>query len=248
MKRVFVIREEGPFDEVLRDSGIEVVNIPSIRTVIEDDLTALHEVLERHSEVDGIFVSSSVSAGVLAEEFDKRGIGFDGTLFVIGESSLDLLKGFVRDVFKNRAFSSAASLLREIDGSVVQKGRYLFVRGNRSLGLISQTLGSLVELEEVVVYRTENREIGEDERRSLVEAAERDERSWLSFFSPSGAESLINQVGADVLSKFHISAIGQTTADFLKMNGIEVNLVAVDPSFEMFAREVCVAVKERDSS
>jgi uroporphyrinogen-III synthase len=103
-------------------------------------------------------------------------------------------------------------------------------------------------LEEVVAYRTENREIGERERQSLVEAAGKDERSWLSFFSPSGAESLINQVGVEVISRFHICAIGQTTADFLKANELEVDLIAMDPSFEMFAREVCVAVTEQDGN
>jgi uroporphyrinogen-III synthase len=248
MKTVFVIREKGPFDEVLHDSGIKVVNVPSIRTVAEDDLSALHRALDRQSEFNGIFVSSSVAAGVLAEEFERRGIGFGGTLFVVGERSLGLLKGFVRDVFKDRSFPSAASLLEEIDDGVLQKGHYLFVRGNRSLGLISQTLNSLVELEEVVAYRTENREIGEHERQSLVNAAGKDERSWLSFFSPSGAESLINQIGVEVVSKFYISAIGQTTADFLKANALEVDLIAVDPSFEIFAKEVSRAVIEKDNN
>jgi uroporphyrinogen-III synthase len=238
MQRVFVIRESGTFDESLRLAGLKTVNIPAIETRPVDESQRLAELLEGSSDLEGIFVSSAIAAEILAKELRFRGINFQGTLFVVGESSLRFLEGRVRCVFKDRSFPSAKELIEEISDEDILGRRYLFVRGTRSLGLINERLSGVATLEEVVVYRNEDREITESERAILFNASEFGSADWMCFFSPSGAESLIRQLGIGVVSRFNIAAIGKTTADFLKSQMIEVAFISSDPSAEVFAREI----------
>jgi len=80
------------------------------------------------------------------------------------------------------------------------------------------------------------REIGED--------------VWLAFFSPSSAEmvldcirSLVGDGGIyerneDIWWRVKIGAIGETTAQFLRDQGLEVKAVAKDPTAEDLASAI----------
>ena len=60
---------------------------------------------------------------------------------------------------------------------------------------------------------------------------------WLAFFSPSSAEMVLDCIRSlvgdeEIRSRVKIGAIGETTGQFLRDQGLEVKAVAKDPTAE----------------
>jgi len=62
---VIVARADDAFSQILREAGIEVVNLELIRTEVIEDLSEFENLISRLDEYDGVFFTSPVAAAVV---------------------------------------------------------------------------------------------------------------------------------------------------------------------------------------
>lgn len=228
--QVLIVREAGEFGRVLAERGIRFVERPAIRTVPAPGAAGL---CGRLSGYDGVFLTSRSAAMVFA---DCR--GFAGRVFVLGRSSFEALSGLGFDLCYFPESNTAGELVASIPPSELRGRRFLFIRGDRSLGTIPETVGAVATVDELIVYRNEEAAFGAAEVAALRTRLAAGEFAAVCFFSPSGAESFVGQIGAQALSATAVAAIGPTTARALADSGIEVRFVPRHSTASGFAAEL----------
>lgn len=239
MKQVLVIREFDNFSRILTENQFEVINLPTIKTSQLKDLSDFQAKLKNINSYDGIFLTSKESAKTLNEQ----NINFKGKIYILGKRSFEILKDQNFDLFFDESASTANELLEKIPLENLKNKRFLFIRGEKSLRTIPDFLSKIAEVEETIVYRTEQNPIEIDKIKSVSEKCENGEIAAACFFSPSGAESFLEQFGAEVLQKTKIAVIGKTTADFFVKKDLNVDFIASKSTAKSFAVELLNKLK-----
>lgn len=227
MREILVLRAEDEFSRRLAAGGFAVINCPVIATEPLHDLSGLQRALSSPVAVDGLFVTSAAAAAVLAGCIGKT--EFKGRVFVLGERSFEILKNTGSEVFFNEAATSAAEMLDAIGMARLAGKRFLFVRGERSLRSIPERLVGVADIEDAVVYRTRDVIVDDAQKQDIRNRAAAGSIAMTCFFSPSGAQSFAMQIGADILGRTKVAAIGRTTADALRAFGVEPDVVGQRP-------------------
>lgn len=219
MVSVLVVRKRDTFSRLLEQNGFEVINCPATETEV------IAGNIEIGPEIQGVFVTSRAAAQVVS------GVkGIRARIYVLGRSSFEILKDRGFDVWYSESANTSAEMLDLIPVRDIEGRRLLYVRGESSLRTVPERLGKLATVEEAIVYRT---------LRIAVDHSRIDRGfDWICFFSPSGAESFIDQVGRDLIGRSRIAAIGPTTSEFLRRHGIVTELVASSSNAVDFAREL----------
>src|SRR5881394_2691239 len=91
---VIVVRRDDAFSQMLRDAGIEVVNLELTRTEVLDDIGGFENLISQLAEYDGVFFTSPVAAGVFAPRVQPR---LKPTIYTLGRRATKVLidAGFV---------------------------------------------------------------------------------------------------------------------------------------------------------
>ncbi len=240
MQIILVIRELDEFSRILAESGFEVINLPLIETKTVEDLSEFEARLETIENYDGIFLTSQNAARILAEKLQSKNINFGGKVYVLGKRSFDLLKTENLDlVFENEA-NTAREFLEKIPMEELKNKHFLFIRGEKSLRVVPDFLNNFAEVEETIVYRTEKIAVGIDKIKAIGEKVKKGEIAAVCFFSPSAAESFLEQFGAEILHQTCIATIGKTTANFLEKRNLKVDFVSPKAAAEDFAVELII--------
>lgn len=179
----------------------------------------------------------------------------------MGSSSLDYLSTINNSLPKElrldttraiQAKSATALLPLILDTADTDARPLLLVRGDKSTNELQTGLqeGERAFLE-TIVYSTTCRQSLEADLQTLLETVrDIEEDVWLAFFSPSSAEMVLDWIrslagdgGIDernehIWSRVKIGAIGETTAQFLRDQGLEVKAVAKDPTAEGLASAI----------
>lgn len=232
MASVLVVRESDSFSLRLNDAGIDVENLSLIEIRETGDAARLAAKIAQ-TGYHGIFVTSRHAAEIVAREWTEIR-DFDGDLFVLGRKSFEILrdKALRLSFWANAA--TAAEMLSAIPPDQIENKRFLFVRGDRSMVSIAEFLNGRAMLDELVVYRTETVSLTPEQRRRIQS------RSFdlVCFFSPSGVDGLIENLGNDFLLRAETAAIGQTTAAYLRRHGSEPRVVSPKSDVNEFADAV----------
>ena len=235
MKRVLVVRKFDDFSRILSENGLSVINCATTETVPLKDLSDLSAKFETIDNYDGIFLTSAAATEIFRLKLREIKLNFRGKIYVLGKRSFDLLKGENLDLVFDETANTALEMLETIRLEDVQGKRFLFVRGEKSLRVIPDFLSEIAAVEETVVYRTENIPVEIDKINRIGEMLEKKEIVCSVFFSPSSAESFLEQFGAEILRQNKIATIGKTTADFFERQNLKVDYVASKATAEDFA-------------
>jgi uroporphyrinogen-III synthase len=241
MATILVIRGEDDFSQRLRVAGFEVDNLKLIGTKPVEDLSELRDRLAKLTEYDGIFFTSPVAAEIFVRERSNSN-GFCGSVYSLGQRARYILESAGMTVKPSADSNTADEMLAALgDGEFAGK-RFLFIRGERSLRTIPETLSGLSEIDEVAVYRTETPEIGKDKIEAVRSRLIKGEIDRVCFFSPSGVERFAELFG-DAAKKVRATAIGATTAQAAEQAGLKVGLVSPKATADEFAEALIEHIK-----
>ncbi|MBS1796182.1 MAG: uroporphyrinogen-III synthase [Acidobacteria bacterium] len=244
MTSVLVVRKYDDFSRILTEHGFSVLNCPTIETSELDNLPDLAAKISANN-YDGIFLTSARAAAIAVREvFDKKPV-FPGRVYVLGNSSRELLKDRRLDLFFDEKANTAREMLVAIPPDELRGRRFLFIRGEKSLGAVTEFLKQTAAVDEAVVYRTVGLTIDDASKREIAEKTRAGEIAAACFFSPSGAESFLEQLGAEILRKTKIAAIGRTTANFFAGRGLKTDLTAGKATAGDFAADLIKYLKKK---
>lgn len=224
------VGRKDPYEQHLEDSRF----IP-ILSYVPVDFDNLVEQL-KSPDFDSVIVTSQRAVDVLKQALD--GIE-DNTIlkkpaYTVGPATAERLKLAGFETVYGAHTGNGHILATEMVETLENPSRFLFLAGEvHRKELPTRLRDANHEVETVVVYRTEPIEFVNDLKTSLQED------DWIVFFSPSFTDEIMGVLKEQNKRKrIRIAAIGPTTRDHLKENGIEVHAMAEKPSAESLAKAI----------
>lgn len=227
-------KDPDPYVQAFGEEGLEAECRPVLRFEFVD-ARALRPILQQCSRYAGVIATSPRAAQALRKVFDG-----DGTLhsqwkgtpaYVVGPKTGDRFRalGFdVRGEDTGSAKALAELLVDEAPGTPL-----LFLSGNRRRDTLPSGLDAAgIPFEEQVVYETL--------LRTDITLPPPRRGCWLAIFSPSGLEA-VKKADVGSLGEYRCAAIGPTTADFLREEGLQVRAVAETPSPQGLVQAITTA-------
>ncbi len=246
MEKILVVREFDKFSEILTENGFDIINLPLIETKPLEDLREFEAKLKDITNCDGIFLTSKNAARILADKLREQNIKYGGKVYVLGKSGFEILKDANLDLVFDETANTAEEMLEDIKPEELKDKRLLFVRGEKSLRVVPDFLADLAKVDEVVVYKSRKIAVEADKLNEICQQLEKSEISAACFFSPSGAESFLEQFGTEILHQTVIATIGKTTAEFFERRNLEVDFISPKASAENFAVEFIEYLREEN--
>jgi uroporphyrinogen III methyltransferase/synthase len=233
---ILVVRKFDGFSALLIENGFDVINLPLVETIPAEDLSELDKKLSKIESYDGIFFTSKKAAEVFLDRFNQEGKHFRGKIFAFGESVKQMLEaaGF-ETVFVKEA-NTALEFINRLAISDLKDKRLLFLKGDKSLRIIPETLKGIAEVNEVIVYQNVKPKVDERLVSEIKAKFRRKKISFACFFSPSGIENFLGIFGKELLKEIKIGAIGQTTAGKVRESGLAASFISARATAEDFAR------------
>ena len=242
--KILVIRAEDRFSSILIERGFSVVNLPLIKSEPLEDLSELKKCLEDIENFDGIFITSANAARIVSRKLREMRNDFSGKFFILGGKSSEIMKRCGIETFFVEQAATAEEMLELIPEIEISGKHFLYPCGDRSLRVIPETLKYKAKVREVVVYKTSSIKIDEKQSDKIRNKLEKKEFAAVCFFSPSGAESFLQQFGTDVLHQTVIAAIGKTTAEYFKRHNLNVGFISSKSDAKNFAAELAAHLKK----
>jgi len=241
MTTILVIRSDDKFSSTLREAGFDVVNLELIETKPLDDLAELRAKLSKLSEYDGVFFTSPVAAEIFVRERNGSN-GFYGSIYVLGQRARDVLSAAGLNIKAPIQANTAEEMLKEFSSDEFGGKRFLFIRGEKSLRTIPESLSSRAIVDEVAVYKTEAADVDERKLENLRSRVSSGEMEYVCFFSPSGVERFAELFGV-ATSNIRAAAIGTTTADAIGRAGFITDYTSPRSNADDFARGLIDHIK-----
>ena len=238
MREILVVREFDNFSQFLLESGFKVINCPTIEVAPLEDLSEFEMKLDAIGNYDGVFLTSANATEIFRTKLNARNVDFHGKIYVLGKRSFDLLSGENLDLVFDKTANTAQEMLENIWLDELKNKRFLFVRGEKSLRVVPEFLEKIASVDEAIVYRSSGVTIADDKIKEIRAKSANGEIACACFFSPSAAESFLQQFGAEVLHQIKITVIGNTTAEFFERRDLTVDFVARRATAEDFAVEL----------
>jgi uroporphyrinogen-III synthase len=246
MPTVLVVRKFDVFSRILTKNGFSVINCPTIETVQSENLHDLTAKISAKS-YDGIFLTSRKATKIFVGEIFSKNFNYRGKVYVLGKSSFEQLKDKNLDLFFRENVNTAREMLEAIAPADLKNKRFLFIRGDKSLGTIREFLEKRATIDEEIVYETRRITVEGALKKEIETKAKSGEIIAACFFSPSGAESFLEQFDAGVLHQTRIAAIGKTTADYFAKQNSKVEFTPMKASAEAFAIELIQYLRSSES-
>ena len=233
MTAILVIRSDDRFSSALRGAGFEVVDLELIETRPVEDLAPLREKTAKLSKYDGLFFTSPAAAEIFVKERNGTN-GFHGNVYALGWRAKSVLKSAGLDVISPVGANTAEEMLSELGDDEFAGKRFLFVRGERSLRTIPESLNGRAVVDEVAVYKTVTPDIDPAKIAGLRLRLSNGEFDLVFFFSPSGVERF-DELFDVAARNAKAAAIGTTTGDAAKKAGFRVEVVSSRSNADDFA-------------
>jgi uroporphyrinogen-III synthase len=231
---ILVIRAKDSFSAVLTGLGLNVINLPLIDTPTFYDADHMAACLEGLDEYDGVFLTSPVAANVLLSLGSEQAKRYNGTYWVVGQRTREMLQNVGIRQLATKA-DSVSELFAQHPVEEFAGKRFLFLRGDKSLNLINETLKPVATVDQVVVYRTVEHLPDPADSVALDQRFASGEIEWVCFFSPSAVDAFGKIPIRASTGTIKAAAIGQTTAKAARDKGYDVAYVSRSASAEEFA-------------
>jgi uroporphyrinogen-III synthase len=237
MTSVLVVRKFDNFSRILTENGFSVINCPAIETLKSENLHDLAaKISARH--YDGIFLTSQKATEIASQELFCKNFNYRGKIYVLGKSSFERLKNKNLDLFFDARANTAQEMLEAIPPADLNGRQFLFIRGEKSRGTIREFLENRASFDEVIVYETRRLVIQNALKKEIAAKAKNGEIAAACFFSPSGAESFLEQFAERALHQTRIAAIGKTTSEYFAERDLRVDFITTKATAEDFAIEL----------
>jgi len=240
---VLVLRDDDRFNSLLWESGCEVISLKLIETVPIDGQGELQTTLAHIEDYDGLFFTSPVAAEVFIRESKAVGTRPRGKIYVLGERTKGVFENAGVEVISRSSANTAYELIESFDRSEFAGNRFLFVRGDKSMRTIPETLGGVATVDEVIVYNSVEKRPDEDTIATLKRGFRNSEIDWICFFSPSGIDSFRNYFDLGDMGDAKTAVIGDTTARRVQESGIRVDFVSQRATAADFAAGLIQHIK-----
>ena len=229
---VIVVRADDNFSQMLRDAGLEVINLELIKTEVLEDLSEFENLISHPDDYAGVFFTSPVAAQVFVDRVQPR---LKPALYALGRRATAVLvdAGFAVRTISDA--NTADEMLAAFGDAEFAGKKLLFVRGERSMRTIPEKLRGIADIDEIAVYRTVEIEPAETAVSDIRRRLEKREIDWACFFSPSAVEAFEKRFGTAAVN---VAAIGNITATRARELGFRVDLVASRATNEVFAKEL----------
>jgi uroporphyrinogen-III synthase len=244
MPTVLVIRKEDQFSQILREAGLDVINLELIKTQPVADLAALREKLDRLSNYDGLFFTSQASAEVFAGQYGERN-DYKGSVYVLGDRARKILESAGLNVVFRDSANTIGELLSSFENSEFDGKTFLFLRGDKSMRTVPDFLNGRASVDEVIVYETKPIQPAESTVAGIAAQIRNHDIAWVCFFSPSGIEQFQKLFGVD--SSIKAAAIGTTTAQKAESYGFSVQFISNRSTAEDFANGLIERITNKNS-
>jgi len=243
MHEILVVRKFDDFSRILSESGLKVINCPTIEVAPLEDFSEFEVKLDAIENYDGVFLTSAMATEIFRTKLHAKNVKFHGKIYVLGKRSFDLLKSENLDLVFDKTANTAREMLENIRLDKLKNKRFLFVRGEKSLRVVPEFLEKIALVDEVIVYCSSRVTITDDKIKEIQAKSANGEIACACFFSPSGASSFLQQFGAEVLHQIKITVIGNTTAEFFESRNLKVDFVTRRATAEGFAVELIEYLK-----
>ncbi|MEO8072530.1 MAG: uroporphyrinogen-III synthase [Acidobacteriota bacterium] len=238
-KKILVIRKFDDFSRILAENDFAIINLPLIETSAINDLSDFDAKLANIEIYDGIFITSKNAARILAEKLREKNIKFDGKVYILGNSSFEILRNESLNLVFDESANTAREMLEKIAPDELKNKLFLFVRGEKSLRIVPEFLAAKeAKVDGITVYETRKIMIETDKINFFREEIKKNNIAAACFFSPSGAASFIEHFGAEISHQTIIATIGKTTAEYFETRNLNVGFVSAKSSAEDFAFEL----------
>ncbi len=238
--KILVIREFDNFSRILAAKNFEIINLPLIETKAIEDLSDFETILESVENYDSVFLTSAKATEIFRA---KLKTDYCGKVYVLGKRSYEILKGANLNLHFDESANTAREMLENIAPEELKDKNFLSIRGEKSLRIVPEFLSKTATVDEAIVYQTNNVTVEVDK---INELREKVKFTAVCFFSPSAAESFIEQLGAEILHQIVIATIGKTTAEFLERRNLKVDFVSSKATTEDFAAELIEYLRKDD--
>ena len=234
MKTILVVRKFDNFSRILKDHDFKIINLPTIETKPLDDLSEFEAKLDGIENYDGVFLTSAGAAEILRAKLIEKKLNCRARIYILGRRGYEILKAENLNLFFDETARTAREMLEKIAPEDIRGKSFLFVRGEKSLRVVPDFLAAAA-VDEAIVYRTKTAAVEIEKIKTVRAKIEKSEIVCACFFSPSAAESFIEQFGAEILHQTIIATIGETTADFFRERNLKVGFISSKAAAEDFA-------------
>jgi uroporphyrinogen III methyltransferase/synthase len=253
-RRVLVTRPAEPAGElaaILRAAGAEPVCVPMVRVVPIADGEGVAESLASLDRYDALLFTSANAVRSFAERLAAAGRepARAPRSLCVGPATAEAARraGF-QEVEAPAASSDAESLLAALRARAPEGSLFLFVRGASAREVLPRGLrASGARVDEAVVYRTEPAPV---DAPALRAALVRGELDALTFTSASAARrfaELLDEPARRAATGCVIAAIGGTTAEALREQGLPPDVVAEQAGMRALVESLAGAFGPRGS-
>jgi uroporphyrinogen-III synthase len=222
-------KSELKLSAVLKQGGADAVSYKVIEVMPVESLSELDERLKNIENYSGIFLTSLNAAEVLIDRMKQNNIKFSGKFYAVGVRICEMLKenGYESDSIPEA--DSAENLIKAVPEEDVKDKKFLYPRGNLSLRVIPDKLGSSCNIDEVIVYNTVKIKNLSDDLEDM---------DCIVFMSPSSVESFLENNPEFRQGDVKVAAIGSTTAQRAEALGLRVDIVPERQSGTMLAEAI----------
>ena len=232
---ILVVREFDKFSSLLTENGFEIINFPAIQTLPIEDFSELEAKIDNLNYYDGLFFTSPKAAEVFLQNFENKETDFRGKVYVLGNRTKVSFENKSFEIVFRADTNTAEEFINSFGEDEFANKKFLFLKGDKSLRAIPESLKDKAVVDEIVVYRTIENTIDETLKNEISDRFSKGEIDWICFFSPSGIESFVKTFGELSPEKIKIAAIGATTAKKAAESNLKVEFVSPKASAENFA-------------
>jgi uroporphyrinogen III methyltransferase/synthase len=228
-QRIVVTRAKDQADSMcgaLRQSGAEVVELPTIEIRDAPDYRALDAAIARLGEYQWLIFTSVNGVKYFLDRLDAGASdlrAIRGKLCAIGPATREALEQFHLKVDVVAEQYVAEGLLNSLSGFDLDGARVLIARAAVARDVLPDELrrrGAKVDV--VEAYRTGAPATLAASARVALEA----KPDWITFTSSSTASNLIEACGVGSLHGVKIASIGPVTSETLRKAGLQVTVEA----------------------
>lgn len=199
--------DNAPLAVELRSRGVRVLDVPCVRTEPLADASALRAAIASVAPDDLLVLTSRAGADAVAA--CARDVRCD--VAAVGAATAERARDLGMRVSFVPSAASAGALARELP---LPRGEVVLARSDLADASLPRALRERgARVREVTAYRTVARALGDV--RAAREAIERGDATVV-VASPSAVDALVVALGAEVLRRARLVAIGERTAEHVR--------------------------------
>lgn len=244
MAPVFLLKNKtvprDPYHDTFTESHFDPVFIPLLKHTQVNESQTIDILISDYflHEIAAFIITSQravESIGATLEKIpaDIRPLIFKKTVYTVGPATSKVLLDLGFEEIRGGAKAGNGSILSDIIMEDLKEGQdVVFFTGEIRRDIIPVKLAEGgINIKEFVIYKTEGKEGIIEDFRTNFDKSEGQDR-WIVFFSPQGTADIVSHLKTLELNDVKIGSIGPTTEQYLKENGIKVDLVSVKPDAE----------------